>query len=145
MSIEKSAAWEIAKNAIRYTNPLLGLIVDATEKTIDKAKIATDSGDVQKLLEEARRQEIALRMSEFQAKVAQEVAIASRIDTAEEVEIEEFYDASGKGSLGLNGQTEGESLVIGVGITGEGRKVTKRIYRFRGWREGGLDVIEQLK
>jgi hypothetical protein len=132
MTKEKSTAWEITKGAIRYTNPLLGLIVDATEKTIDKAKAATDSGDIQKLQIEAQRQEIALRMSEFQAKVAQEVAIARRIDTAEEVEIEEFYDTSGKGNIGVNAKTEGESLSVGVGIAGEGRRVTKHIYRFRG-------------
>jgi hypothetical protein len=145
MGKDKSKAWEITKGAIRYTNPLLGLIVDATEKTIDKAKTATDSGDIQKLQIEVQRQEIALRMAEFQAKVAQEVAIARRIDTAEDVEIEEFYDTSGKGKIGINAKTEGESLTVGAGVSGEGRRVTKRIYRFRGWRDGGLEVIEQIK
>ncbi len=145
MSKDKSTTWEIAKGALRYTNPLIGLIIDATEKTISKAQEATDSGDIQKLQIEAQRQEIALRMSEYQAKVAQEVAIARRIDTAEEVEIEEFYDTSSKVNVGLNAKTDGETVSVGLGAAADGRRVTKRIYRFRGWRDGGLEVVEQIK
>lgn len=80
-------------------------------------------------------------MAESQAKVAQELAIAQRINTAEQVEIEEIYDTSGKAGLSAN-ITEG---AITGGLTGEGRKVTKRIYRFTGWHEGATEVFEQLK
>jgi len=64
-----------------------------------------------------------------QAKVEQELAISRRIDGAEEVEIEEFYDLSGKGNAGLN--TDGETVSLGFG--GEGRRVTKRIIKFKGY------------
>lgn len=64
-----------------------------------------------------------------QARVAQELAIAERIASSNEVVIEEYYDGSGKGHVGL--KAEGESLTVGAG--GEGRRVTKRIIRFTGW------------
>lgn len=145
MSKDKTSVWDITKNFLKYNNPILSLIIETIEKAIEKSIIASESGDLQKLYFEAQRQEIALRMSEFQARVAQEVAIARRIDTAEEVEIEEFYDTSGKGNVGLNVNREEGNVTFGLGVAGEGRRVTKRIYRFRGWREWGLEVIEQIK
>lgn len=63
-----------------------------------------------------------------QAKAQQEQAIALRIACAEEVQIEEFYDASGKGQLGISVKEEG----VTAGLTGDGRRVTKRIIRFTG-------------
>lgn len=66
-----------------------------------------------KLKEEAARQEIIAQVSEAQARVTQELAIAQRINTAQEVEIEEFYDTSGKGGLSAN-VTEG---AVTAGLT----------------------------
>lgn len=69
---------------------------------------------------------------EFQAqlaRVAQEVSIAQRIALSDEVEIEEFYDTSGKGNVGVKSDASNLSL----GASGEGRKVTKRIIKFSGW------------
>lgn len=80
-------------------------------------------------------------MAEDQAKVAQEIAIARRIDTAEEVTIEEFYDTSGEAGIGLNSNGENISL----GVNGSARRVTKRIYTFKGWRDGGLEAMNSLK
>lgn len=71
---------------------------------------------------ESARQELLSQMRQAQAKVAQELAIATRINTAEVVEIEEFYDTSGKGGISANLKEES----INAGITGEGRKVTKK-------------------
>lgn len=48
--------------------------------------------------------------------------------TAEEVEMEEFYDYSGEGHIGAS--TNGETLSLGAG--GAGRRISKRVYRFRG-------------
>ena len=67
-------------------------------------------------------------MAKIQAQVAQELAIAHRIENAEEVEIEEYYEGSGKGGAGIG--TDGVSVNLSVGA--EGRKVTKRVYRFTG-------------
>jgi len=69
-----------------------------------------------------------MRTAEAQARVAQEVAIARRIETAKEVEIEEFYNYSGEGLIGV--KSDGESISLGAG--GAVRRISKRFYRFRG-------------
>ncbi|WP_085730376.1 MULTISPECIES: hypothetical protein [unclassified Pseudomonas] len=63
-----------------------------------------------------------------QAKAQQEQAIALRIACAEEVQIEEYYDTTGKGHLGVTAKEDG----ITAGLAGEGRRVTKRIIKFTG-------------
>lgn len=54
------------------------------------------------------------------------------------MEIEECYDASGKGGISANINEES----ITAELTGEGRKVTKRVYKFTGWHEGAKEVFE---
>lgn len=93
---------------------------------------AAESEGLASLEEEAKKQRIVMEFQAHQARVAQELAIAERIASSHEVEIEEFYDGSGKGSLGL--KTEGESITLGA--SGEGRRVTKRVIRFTGWGAG---------
>lgn len=96
------------------------------------------------LKEEAKKQQILMEFQALQAKVAQEVAIAHRIGVSTEVEIEEFYDTSGKGNLGV--KTDPTSIEVGLG--GEGRRVTKRIIKFKGWSEqhesDSLDALAKL-
>lgn len=119
-------------------SPSTYLISMGAEKAIEKVQDLSQNGTLQQLREEAARQELIAQMRAAQAKVAQELAIAQRINTAETVEIEEFYEASGKG--GLNVQAS-EAAVTG-GLTGEGHKVTRRIYRFNGWHEGAAQILE---
>ncbi|MEL7935848.1 hypothetical protein [Pseudomonas delhiensis] len=78
---------------------------------------------------EAAKQKIIMEFQAHQARVSQEVAIAERISTSNEVEITEYYDASGKGHAGLSAN-EG-SITAGMG--GEGRKVTHRVIKFSGF------------
>ena len=82
------------EKAVRIVGgPLVGLIIDGVKessKDMEKAK-SLDS-----LKEESIKQEIMMEFSKHQAKVAQELAIAKRIENALEVEIEEYYDNSGK-------------------------------------------------
>ncbi|MEH7388244.1 hypothetical protein V7147_23025 [Bacillus sp. JJ1521] len=122
-------------------NPQLYLIGKGTQKAIEKVQsiAENENSTMDKLKEEAARQEIIAQVSEAQARVSQELAIAQRINTAQEVEIEEFYDTSGKGGLSAN-ITEG---TVTAGLTGEGRKVTKRIYRFTGWHDGANEVFDK--
>ncbi|MFZ7321281.1 hypothetical protein [Comamonas jiangduensis] len=87
---------------------------------------------------ESRRQEIRMSMLREQARVAQELSIARRIDLAEQVEIEEFYDNSAEGFLGV--EVTGEAATLGA--SGSGRRVTKRIYKFNGFREDIVSYIE---
>lgn len=77
----------------------------------------------------ARKQQIVMDFQAHQARVAQEVSIAQRIASSAEVEIEEYYDTSGKANVGL----KAEQKSVALGIAGEGRRVTKRIIKFKGW------------
>ena len=69
--------------------------------------------------------------------IIKEIAISRRIDTAEKVTIEEFYDNRDDIHIGVTADTEGARL--GLGKNNE--RVVKRIYTFEGWREGGLDLL----
>ncbi|CAH0347663.1 hypothetical protein [Bacillus sp. CECT 9360] len=68
-------------------NPTGYLVQKGTEALIIKAQSLRESGTIKELEEEASKQEIYNQMSESQARIAQELAIAQRINTAEEVEI----------------------------------------------------------
>ncbi|WP_057634218.1 hypothetical protein [Stenotrophomonas humi] len=99
---------------------------------------AAESQGLAGLEEEAKKQRVVMEFQAHQARVAQELAIAERIASSHEVQIEEYYDGSGKGHVGL--KTEGES--IAVGASGEGRRVTKRIIRFTGWGQSASSAGE---
>jgi len=73
-------------------------------------------------------------MAEAEARVAQELAIARRIETAHEVEMTEYFDYSGEGHAGF--KASGNTLTAGLG--GSGRKVSKRKFVFK----GGVAVAE---
>ncbi|MWV13477.1 hypothetical protein F3I62_15340 [Pseudomonas sp. R-28-1W-6] len=88
-----------------------------------------ENKSLESLEAEARKQQIVMDFQAHQARVAQEISIAQRIASSEEVEIEEYYDTSGKANAGL--KAEKESLTLG--LAGEGRKVTKRVIKFKGW------------
>ncbi|MDT0631437.1 hypothetical protein [Rubrivirga litoralis] len=105
-------------------------IYRALTRASDASESAANNDDLQELERLERRQEIEMRMAERQAKVAQELAIADRIRTAEQVEIEEFYDVTGEGSVGA---TVDESA-LSLGAKGKGQKVARRVYRFTGVR-----------
>ena len=87
-----------------------------------------EDSSLKSLEEEAFREEIKARVMENQAKVAQELAIAKRIEESDEVEIEEYYDLSGEAHIGAKSNVEGVSL----GASAEGRKITKRVIKFKG-------------
>lgn len=78
-----------------------------------------------------QRDEAKASLAKSMAAVQQEMAIANRIATADEVEIEEYYEATGKGVAGFSLDEKGATL----GVSGEGRKITKRVLRFKGWRD----------
>ncbi len=102
-------------------------IYSALLESQEEVKTAESEG-LESLGKEAEKQRILMEFQAHQARVAQELSIAERITSSHEVEIEEYYDGSGKGHIGL--KTEGESIALGA--SGEGRRVTKRIIRFTG-------------
>jgi hypothetical protein len=133
-----SSAWKIAARLVG--GPLVGLVIDGVEASSNSMNEAS-ARSLEALREEAAKQEIKMEFSQHQARVAQELAIAKRIENAVEVEIEEYYDNSGKGSAGLsvNAETQTGSL----GLSGESRKVSKRVYRFKGISNSEDTIYEQ--
>ncbi|WP_315384711.1 hypothetical protein [Microvirgula aerodenitrificans] len=99
---------------------------------------AAESQGLATLEEEAKKQKIVMEFQAHQARVTQELAIAERIAASHEVVIEEYYDDSGKGHIGL--KADGEA--ISLGASGEGRRVTKRVVRFSGWSGHQLPTDE---
>jgi hypothetical protein len=133
-----SSAWKTAARPVG--GPLVGLVIDGLEASSNSMNEAS-ARSLEALREEAAKQEIKMEFSQHQARVAQELAIAKRIENAVEVEIEEYYDNSGKGSAGLsvNAETQTGSL----GLSGESRKVSKRVYRFKGISNSEDTIYEQ--
>ena len=96
---------------------------------------AAESKGLAELEQEAAKQKVIMEFQAHQARVSQEIAIAERISTSNEVKITEYYDASGKGHAGLNANEA--SVTAGVG--GEGRKVTHRVIKFSGFSASQKD------
>lgn len=88
-----------------------------------------ESKGVAELELEVAKQKIVMEFQAHQARLSQEIAIAERISTSQEVEITEYYDISGKGQAGITAQESG----ITAGIGGEGRKVTHRTIKLSGF------------
>jgi len=107
-------------------------LVELLKRSLVKTKNTNTGTDVPALRDEEARQEIALRMVERQAKVAQELAIARKIELADEVEIEEFYESSAEGNVGA----KVDDSAISLGASGKGNRVTRRVYRFKGHAAG---------
>jgi len=109
----------------------------ALSSSQDDVKAAEAQG-LANLEEEAKKQNIVMEFQAHQARVAQEIAIAERIAASNEVVIEEYYDVFGKGNAGVKADSE----AISLGVSGEGRRVTKRVIRFSGWGEHPPPVNE---
>lgn len=118
---------KITQEALNAMSPLLGRLMQITLGSAEHAEQTAQTGTIEELRAEAERQELTMRMAERQAKVAQELALARRIESADYVEMEEFYDISGSGHAGVK---TGESGVS-AGLGGQGQKVMRRIYRFK--------------
>lgn len=114
--------------------PVVGAIAAALASSQNDIKVA-EVKSIELLEKEARKQQIVMDFQAHQARVAQEISIAQRIASSAEVEIEEYYDTSGKGSAGL----KAEEKDITLGFSGEGRKVTKRIIKFKGGDCGNIN------
>ncbi len=96
--------WDVALEATVAAIPFLGPSAKAPIRASRDSLNASESNDLEVLTQEADRQRIELLMAEMQAKLAQEkeMAIAQRIRTASEVEIEEYYKGPGEASVGLS-------------------------------------------
>lgn len=119
---------------IKSVFPLYGIASSIAEQFLDSNKNSREileTNDETKINKELIRKKVETQILELEAKVAQELAISKRIENAEIVEIEEYFEGFGKGNAGV--KVEENSL--NVGLSGEGRKVTKRVYRFTGFKK----------
>lgn len=124
-----------------YTAGPAGMVIEiAIKKAVEAfSKKSNDTDQTpQQLNEEALKAELQSTVLQAQAKVQQELSIARRILVADEVEIEEYYDVSGSAGIGL--QTSADNLSFG--INGDGKKITKRVIKFKGFN-GQIDQILQ--
>lgn len=110
------------------TGGLSGVIFDTVSAAIRKSSAGAMNEPIEDLRIDTERQKLAMEMAQAQARVAQELAIAHRIQGAKEVQIEEYYEYAGEGSLGLKGDEKGLTL----GASASGQRVSKRIYKFIG-------------
>jgi hypothetical protein len=131
MAIDLDDVTSAALTALKVLHSPTGFVIDAFEKTVSDRP---DPVAIEDLRIEAERRELEMRMAEAEARVAQELAIARRIETAHEVEMTEYFDYSGDGHAGL--KTDGKNFTAGVG--GSGRKVSKRKFIFK----GGTSIAE---
>ncbi|HCR1911258.1 hypothetical protein A3N51_15500 [Enterobacter kobei] len=124
-----------------YTAGPAGMVIEiAIKKAVEafSKKSIDDDQTPQQLNEEALKAELQSTVLQAQAKVQQELSIARRILVADEVEIEEYYDGSGSAGIGLKSSPDNVSF----GINGEGKKITKRVIKFKGFN-GQIDQILQ--
>lgn len=129
-----------SKQLLRSISPIGTLIYDVLKNSNTATHGASEKG-LSALQLEASKQKYAIQLAEAQARVAQEMAIASRIENSLNVQIEEFYDMSGEGTLGLTGSMETKSATLGA--TGSGRRVTKRVYHFKGFMDNDDSMFTQ--
>jgi hypothetical protein len=120
-------ALQIAVKALPTFFPVAGLIMEAmtrSQAAVTEAETLSDDS----LAKEAARQQVVMEFQAHSARVAQELAIAERMATADDVEIEEYYEGTGKATAGM----KFDSGAAVVGLSGEGRRVTRRIIKLKG-------------
>ena len=109
---------------------IASLITETIIGSSKKSQSIIDNGNEIEIEKEIKRRTAETKILEMEAKISQEVAIAKRIENAIDVEIEEYYEGSGSGKIGASKDEKG----INLGVSGEGRKIAKRIYKFKGIR-----------
>ena len=119
------------KNALNFywsTTPI-GQVINIADKYLTDTHKPNVS--ITELEQSAMEAKITAEVLTNQAKVQQEQAIATRILLAEVVEIEEYYDISGKGNLGLSADGASETITLGASL--QGKKISKRVIKFSGF------------
>lgn len=128
----KEEVVSIVKGIGSFYFPIPLAIYEISKIATDRIAKASESGNIDELKNTIAEQKLKLDFAKYQAQIEQELAIARRIDNAEEVEIEEYYELSGESKAGLNASQQSS---ISVGLSANGSKVTKRIYRFKSKQE----------
>lgn len=125
MAIELDDVTQAAVTALKFVNSPTSFLLSAFEQSVSDRP---ESDKVDDLREETVKRELEMRMAEAEARVAQELAIARRIETADEVEMTEFFEYAGEGHAGVKANEGG----VSVGVSGSGRRISKRKFIFKG-------------
>jgi hypothetical protein len=118
------------------TSTALGVIASLASDLLSRSKAVKVDAPLEDLRVQTERHELAERVAESQARVAQELAIARRIENASEVVMEEFYDYSLEGKAGVRA----DATQVSAGASGSTKRVSKRIYRFKGQLSPSADI-----
>lgn len=110
--------------------PLHSFIYENVIKSQAVSETILEGGNIVKIQAELNKKRAEAEMNELNAKVLQELAIAHRIENAVDVEIEEYYENGGGGKVTGN-MNENNPVVE---ISGDSKKVTRRVYKFKGLR-----------
>lgn len=113
------------KSALLPSTSLIEMLLESSSTFYSESKKDTD---FEELAKRAKRMELEMKLAESQAHVAQELAIAARIERAEEVEVEEFYEYAAEGKAGA----QFDSSSVNLGLSGSTKRVSRRICRFKG-------------
>src|SRR5207249_2679149 len=80
MKTAQAILTDVALAATGMPSPLVKRIMGVAEESVSKSQTIAETGKIEELRDETERQELAARMAESQARVAQELAIARRIE-----------------------------------------------------------------
>ena len=119
MSTDKAKAVKVAKVAAEglvFVNPVGGWLVSKAldaflTNATEELSVSTTSEQTRAI---AEKQALAMDLMERRAHAAQELALAYRMASAEEVEVEEHYDGSGEGFLGLDAKADPKTDTLGA-------------------------------
>ena len=131
---------DLAKNIF----PIYGAASYVAEKAKESSYISQQvlaTGDNIKIAVELNRKKAEAKILEYEAKIAQELAIAERIKNAVNVEIEEYYETSSDGKAGFSVTEDKGSL----DFSGSDTKITKRVYKFIGNTGVGSEILKNLE
>jgi hypothetical protein len=138
-SITAKAA-SAAVEGLKVVSPLPGWLMSKVLDAYldDTSNQIAGSSTLDETRKIAEKQRMAIELMERRASAAQEFALAHRMATADEVEVEEHYDVSGEGMLGLDAQGDAKTQTVGasLGLKGSGRVMRKRIIRLKGLVDG---------
>ncbi|WP_437561282.1 hypothetical protein [Sorangium sp. So ce542] len=136
MSDKKNAATSMAEIALGMS--LGPWVAERVVGLFKRADEELEGKNEEQIGLQLRHEQAKSEMLQAQAKAAFEFALANRIMSAREVEVEEFFEGSGAGGLGVN--LEEKTL----GAHGRGVKVTRRVVRLQGWPEAASAEVAVL-
>lgn len=127
------------KMSMMISSPMADIISSLIGEIITDKDILEGETSIEKIKDKSNVEDVSLQLLKERVRVAQEIAIALRIETADEVEIEEFYDNYKDINAGLKGNSEG----VTFGVNGTGKRVVKRVYKFKGYNNQDVEIYKQ--